>query len=102
MAARPVLETRGFGGEASVPTFSEIADRLESLSGTEADLVTLRLLDSLRSQVDAGLATVSGGGGFTGTGGWRGSEAWLTGSCGVILTPVRRPLRWTRGLSRPG
>ncbi|KAF5032551.1 hypothetical protein DSECCO2_616110 [anaerobic digester metagenome] len=77
MAARPVLETRGFGGEASVPTFSEIADRLESLSGTEADLVTLRLLDSLRSQVDAGLATVSGGGRFY-------RDRWLEGIGSVV------------------
>ena len=64
MAARPVLETRGFGGEAPIPSLSTLADRMEGLSGFEADLVTLRLLDSVRPQIDAGLATVSGGGHF--------------------------------------
>lgn len=64
MARRPVLETRGFGGEAPIPTVPGLADRLGELAGIEADLLTLRLLDSVRVQVDAGLTMVSGGGRF--------------------------------------
>lgn len=70
MAIHPVLETRGFGGEAPIPALSSLAERLAGLVGIEVDLLTLRLLDSVLPQVDAGLKSVSGGGLFC-------RERWL-------------------------
>ena len=64
MAARPALDTRGFGGEAPIPPLSALAARMADLPRTEADLVTLRLYESVRPQVEAGIGTVAGGGLF--------------------------------------
>ena len=76
MATRPRLETRGFGGETPIPPLSRLTDRIRDRPGFEADLLTFRLLETLRPQVAAGIGAVAAGGVFYG-------DRWLAAIGGV-------------------